>query len=84
MLKDKIILITGGTGSFGKAFINECLSNHDPAKLIIYSRDENKQFHLAKELSNSFPEMQHKVQIFHWRCPRCCLHKRWRLGKSIT
>ena len=47
MLEDKTILITGGTGSFGKAFINECLSDHDPAKLIIYSRDENKQFHLA-------------------------------------
>ena len=64
MLKDKIILVTGGTGSFGKAFINECLSHHEPAKLIIYSRDENKQFHLAKELSNSFPDMKHKVRFF--------------------
>ncbi len=47
MLEDKTILITGGTGSFGKAFINECLSDHYPAKPVIYSRDENKQFHLA-------------------------------------
>ena len=55
MLEDKTILVTGGTGSFGKAFIKECLTNHNPNKLIVYSRDENKQFHLAKELSNSFP-----------------------------
>lgn len=64
MLEDKTILVTGGTGSFGKAFIQECLTNHNPNKLIIYSRDENKQFHLAKELSNSFPGEHHKIRFF--------------------
>ena len=64
MLEGKTILITGGTGSFGKAFLNECLTNHDPGKLIVYSRDENKQFHLARHLSDSFPEKQHKVRFF--------------------
>ena len=64
MLEGKTILITGGTGSFGKAFLNECLSNHNPDNLIVYSRDENKQFHLARELSNLFPKLQHKIRFF--------------------
>jgi len=38
------ILVTGGTGSFGKAFIQELLNNHDPRRIVIYSRDELKQY----------------------------------------
>lgn len=64
MIKDKTVLVTGGTGSFGKAFVKECLTNHDPKKLIIYSRDENKQFHLARELSQLFPDLQSKIRFF--------------------
>lgn len=64
MIKDRTILVTGGTGSFGKAFVKECLTNHDPHKLIIYSRDENKQFHLARELSELFPDLQRKIRFF--------------------
>ncbi len=41
--KDKIVLITGGTGSFGKKFIDIMLREYHPAKLIVYSRDELKQ-----------------------------------------
>ncbi|MGD2057289.1 MAG: UDP-N-acetylglucosamine 4,6-dehydratase (inverting) [Anaerolineales bacterium] len=41
--EDKVILITGGTGSFGRAFIKKMLSEHTPAKLIVFSRDELKQ-----------------------------------------
>jgi len=41
--KDQIVLITGGTGSFGKAFVEIMLTEYQPAKLIIYSRDELKQ-----------------------------------------
>lgn len=44
MLKDKTILITGGTGSFGKKFVERIFEAHDPRKIIIYSRDEYKQF----------------------------------------
>lgn len=44
MLNNKTILITGGTGSFGKKFIESVLSNHQPKKIIVYSRDELKQF----------------------------------------
>jgi UDP-N-acetylglucosamine 4,6-dehydratase len=41
--KDQIILVTGGTGSFGKKFVDIMLKEYHPAKLIIYSRDELKQ-----------------------------------------
>lgn len=48
-INDKVILITGGTGSFGKKFISTVLNNYSPKKIIIYSRDELKQF----EMQNS-------------------------------
>jgi len=41
--KDKVILVTGGTGSFGKKFVEIMLKEHRPKKVIIYSRDELKQ-----------------------------------------
>ncbi|MBR1572373.1 MAG: UDP-N-acetylglucosamine 4,6-dehydratase (inverting) [Lachnospiraceae bacterium] len=44
MLNDKTILITGGTGSFGHHFVDYVLQNYKPKKVIIYSRDEFKQF----------------------------------------
>jgi UDP-N-acetylglucosamine 4,6-dehydratase len=43
MLDDKTILITGGTGSFGRAFVTHAITNYEPRKLIILSRDELKQ-----------------------------------------
>ncbi|MBO7098127.1 MAG: polysaccharide biosynthesis protein, partial [Alphaproteobacteria bacterium] len=48
LFKDKTILITGGTGSFGKKFIKTILTQYpDVKKIIIYSRDEFKQFMMA-------------------------------------
>lgn len=44
MLDQKTIIVTGGTGSFGNAFIRYVLENYEPKKIIIYSRDEYKQF----------------------------------------
>jgi UDP-N-acetylglucosamine 4,6-dehydratase len=41
--KEQVILITGGTGSFGKKFVEVMLREHQPAKLIVFSRDELKQ-----------------------------------------
>ena len=43
MFNNKNILITGGTGSFGKEFSKQILKNYKPKKLIIFSRDELKQ-----------------------------------------
>jgi UDP-N-acetylglucosamine 4,6-dehydratase len=56
LFKDKSILITGGTGSFGKAFVKELIDRHSPQRIIVYSRDELKQF-----------EMQ---QVFNQKCMR--------------
>ena len=49
MFDNKNILITGGTGSFGKQYTKTLLANFKPNKIIIYSRDELKQFEMAKE-----------------------------------
>ncbi|HLF89073.1 MAG TPA: polysaccharide biosynthesis protein, partial [Anaerolineales bacterium] len=40
---DQVVLVTGGTGSFGKKFIEIMLKEYQPAKVIVYSRDELKQ-----------------------------------------
>jgi len=48
MLNNKSILITGGTGSFGKQFIKTILNKYKPQKLIVYSRDELKQFEMQQ------------------------------------
>jgi UDP-N-acetylglucosamine 4,6-dehydratase len=49
MLKNKTILITGGTGSFGNAFVPMTLAKYNPKKIIILSRDEMKQWEMAKK-----------------------------------
>ena len=49
MLNDKSILITGGTGSFGNTFVPMTLAKYNPRRLIIYSRDEMKQWDMAKK-----------------------------------
>ena len=53
MLNNKIILITGGTGSFGTFFTKFILKNYKPKKIIIFSRDEMKQWNLAIDLNNN-------------------------------
>ena len=60
MLKDKTILITGGTGSFGKCFTRYVLTHYEPKKVIIYSRDEFKQWMMAEE----FKEFAEKLRFF--------------------
>ena len=52
MFNNKTILITGGTGSFGKTFVTTILSNYNPKKVIIFSRDEMKQWEMEKKLKN--------------------------------
>lgn len=49
MLKEKTILVTGGTGSFGNTFVPMTLEKYNPKKIIIYSRDEMKQWNMAKK-----------------------------------
>lgn len=63
MYKDKTILITGGTGSLGKALTKHILSEHSEVKkLIIFSRDEQKQFQMAQEFPESeYPQIRYFI-----------------------
>jgi UDP-N-acetylglucosamine 4,6-dehydratase len=60
IFENKVVLITGGTGSFGKKFLKIILDNHKPAKVIVYSRDELKQF----EMQEQFIEFDEKIRFF--------------------
>lgn len=60
MLNDKTILVTGGTGSFGHHFVDYVLEHFQPKKLIIYSRDEYKQF----IMSNEYKKYQKIMRFF--------------------
>ncbi len=51
MFDNKSILITGATGSFGKQFVKTILSQYQPQKVIVYSRDELKQYEMAQEFN---------------------------------
>lgn len=53
MFDGKTILITGGTGSFGRKYTKTILARYNPRRLIIYSRDELKQFEMAQEFDAS-------------------------------
>ena len=57
--KNKVILVTGGTGSFGKKFIQIVLEEYHPEKLIVFSRDELKQHEMR---ASGF--IQHNVRYF--------------------
>ncbi|MFG1488067.1 UDP-N-acetylglucosamine 4,6-dehydratase (inverting) [Oceanospirillum sp. HFRX-1_2] len=52
MFTDKTLLITGGTGSFGNTFVPMTLEKYNPKKIIIFSRDEMKQWDMAKKYQN--------------------------------
>ena len=51
-LADKSVLVTGGTGSFGKAFIRRLLSDFEPRRVVVFSRDELKQYEFRQELGD--------------------------------
>jgi UDP-N-acetylglucosamine 4,6-dehydratase/5-epimerase len=60
MLNNSSILITGGTGSFGKQFVRTVLKQYQPKKLIVFSRDELKQFEMQQE----FPDSKYKCMRY--------------------
>ena len=60
MLNGKTILVTGGTGSFGNHFVEYVLTHYKPKKIIIYSRDEYKQF----IMSNKYKEYKEILRFF--------------------
>ena len=64
--EQKTILVTGGTGSFGTAFVKSLLRNSKTKKIIIYSRDELKQHNMLNDLNDEFGEkiIEDKVRFF--------------------
>lgn len=65
VFKDKIVLVTGGTGSFGRKFAEAVINRSKPKKLIIFSRDEMKQYEMRKE----FPQRNIRYFIGDVRDP---------------
>jgi UDP-N-acetylglucosamine 4,6-dehydratase/5-epimerase len=64
-LDGKVILVTGGTGSFGRRFVETVLGRYEPRKLIVYSRDELKQSEMQLELREKFsPEQVARMRFF--------------------
>ncbi len=63
VLKDKVLLITGGTGSFGGAVLKRFIKS-ELAEIRIFSRDEKKQDDLRHELQVKYPEYAHKVKFY--------------------
>ena len=60
--RDKVVLITGGTGSFGKQFLATVLKDHAPRKLIVFSRDELKQFDMRQQFNEQrYPSMRYFI-----------------------
>ena len=57
-VKGKVVLITGGTGSFGRKMVQTLLTHYDPRKIIILSRDEMKQYEMRQELEENFSLLQ--------------------------
>jgi UDP-N-acetylglucosamine 4,6-dehydratase len=52
-LKNKSVLVTGGTGSFGKSFVSRLLRDDEVSKVIVFSRDELKQFEMHEKINSS-------------------------------
>lgn len=63
LFKDKTLMITGGTGSFGNAVLNRFLET-DISEIRIFSRDEKKQDDMRHEYQAKMPEMAHKIKFY--------------------
>jgi len=62
MYTGKNFLITGGTGSFGRCFVRELLKDRNPARVVVFSRDELKQFEMAQEFPVSkYPSLRYFI-----------------------
>jgi UDP-N-acetylglucosamine 4,6-dehydratase/5-epimerase len=60
LFDNKVVLVTGGTGSFGKKFLQILLEENNPKKVIVFSRDELKQFEMAQQ----FAKHEAKIRYF--------------------
>jgi UDP-N-acetylglucosamine 4,6-dehydratase len=63
-LDDRSVLVTGGTGSFGTAFVRRLLKSSSSPRIVVYSRDEQKQEIMARSLQNEFPTEFGRMRFF--------------------
>lgn len=63
-VKGKVILITGGTGSFGRKLVHTLLTHYDPKKVIVLSRDELKQYEMRQDLEDQFDAQKMSLMRF--------------------
>jgi UDP-N-acetylglucosamine 4,6-dehydratase len=63
-LSDSAVLVTGGTGSFGRSFVNHLLAHNPPRRLVVFSRDEQKQEAMDREIQTNFPQHHGKMRFF--------------------
>jgi UDP-N-acetylglucosamine 4,6-dehydratase len=63
-LADASVMVTGGTGSFGRAFCNQLLAETPPRRLIVFSRDEQKQEAMARDLERAYPKLVDRLRFF--------------------
>ena len=63
IFKDKTLLITGGTGSFGNAVLNRFLRT-DIGEIRVFSRDEKKQDDMRHDFQARMPEVAHKIKFY--------------------
>lgn len=63
-LANSSVLITGGTGSFGRAFVRSLLRSNSPRRIVVFSRDEQKQDTMAREIRASAPDLFDCMRFF--------------------
>lgn len=63
-LSQASVLVTGGTGSFGRAFVRNLLTRDPPRRLVVFSRDEQKQDTMARELQAAMPQHFERMRFF--------------------
>lgn len=63
-MSGKSVLVTGGTGSFARAFVDTLLSKNPPRRLVVFSRDEQKQDTMAREVAAAHSEHADRMRYF--------------------
>lgn len=60
----KSVMVTGGTGSFARAFVETLLTKNTPRRLVVFSRDEQKQDTMAREINAAYPALADRMRFF--------------------
>jgi UDP-N-acetylglucosamine 4,6-dehydratase len=63
-LTNRSVLVTGGTGSFGRAFVRRLLADAPPRRVVVFSRDEQKQETMGRELRDTHPKFFDRLRFF--------------------